>query len=340
MKIVYLGTREQPLLSGGMISILLTVDALCRAGHEARVVAPIPAPSWAPVDVPWFVSSNWRRELRDCDAVVTGWRGVGPALAEGVEVVALLCAGYDKLLWPTLADEIETAYRRPPVRLVVSPHLQGTLREDLGVDSHFIGTALVSDWFRAAAGNRDDHGQPARVLVVGSDPTGPYAPVPFKGIATSLEVAARVKNGGVRFDLVRMTPRPDDLVDSPLVDEAHVAVSPVEAPNVYGSCDIYLSASTEAEGLGKPAVEAALAGNALILPEISSYRGIDELREVALFYPPGDLDAATEHLERLLADRTTRARLQDVGRSLQLEDRFSPGAVAARTARALKSARR
>ena len=348
MRIVYLGNAE-PSLSGGMISVLLTVDALRALGHDASVVATQPAPGWAPVSVPWTVAEGrpppW---LEGADAVVTGMSGVEDALRTGAAVVGHLCAGYEKHLWPWLAEQVEYVYRLPTVKMVVAPHLQRTLRDDVGVDSFFVGTSLDASWFRRrgsrtaggrrTAGARRTRGGPLRVLSVGADPGGRFAPVPFKGIANVIEVVRRLRDRGHDVELVRLAPRADPSMRSELVDERHVAVLPREVPAVYHSCDIYLSASTEAEGLGKPAIEAAMSGLASVLPAIPPYEDIPDLAEAALLYPPGDLDEATRQMERLLADRELRERLQEAGPGLEIDHLFSPAAVAGRVVAALGQA--
>ncbi len=178
-----------------------------------------------------------------------------------------------------------------------------------------------------------------RVLLVGADPSGPYAPVPFKGIAFSLDVCRRLRESGHDLELVRLAPRGDDWIDDPAVDEVHVGLRPEEAAAVYRTCDVFLSGSTAAEGLGKPAIEAALSGLACVLPAIPPYADIDALAAAALMYPPEDAEDATERVATLLGDRDLRARLSAAGAALDLAETFSPAAVAERLVAALGSKR-
>ncbi len=336
MRITYLGTSE-PSLSGGMISVLLTVDALRAAGHDAEVVASRPAPDWSPVDIPWRTVPDPFAEIEDRDVVITGWLAVDRAVAAGPALVGHLCAGYESHLWPQLAERVAAVYALPTLKLVVAPHLARTIAAEQGVEASFIGTSFVGDWF---------HPRPAgmaperpRVLLVGADPSGPYAPVPFKGIAFSLEVCRRLRESGHDLELVRLAPRRDEWIDDPGVDEAHVGLRPEEAAAVYRTCDVYLSGSTAAEGLGKPAVEAALSGLACALPAIPSYAEIDQLGAAALMYAPEDADAAIARMSALLGDRDLRARLGAAGAGLELAETFSPAAVADRLVAAIRSKR-
>jgi glycosyltransferase involved in cell wall biosynthesis len=178
------------------------------------------------------------------------------------------------------------------------------------------------------------------VLTVGPEPHGAFAPVPFKGIATVLEIVARAREAGAAIELVRLVPSADPLLDDERVDELHVGIEPRGVPEIMRSCEVYVSGSTAAEGLGMPAVEAAASGLAGVLPAIPSYSEIPELERAALFYEPAAIEAAAEHLASLAADVELRRRLQEAGPQLGLAERFSPLEVARRIAAALESAAR
>lgn len=337
MRIALLGT-QRPELSGGMIMVVLIGEALRRLGHDAIVIADRPAPDWLPVEVPWETSERPADELGDgFDAVLTGWPGVEPALAAGAPVVAQLCVGYEPHLWPAAAERLEAVYRQPTVKLVIAPHLQRTLERELGIGSTVIGAPVQLDWFGPSAKPARTSGPP-RVLTVGPELEGPLAPVPFKGIASVLEAVSRARNEGSELELVRLVPAPDRLSESAEIDEQHFGVEPRSVPPIYRSCEVYLSGSTPAEGLGMPAVEAAASGVAGVLPAIPSYLGIDGLDRAALFYEPGDAEAAAAQLQRLLEDRDLLERLRRAGPGLGLAERFDPLAVARRVVAALEAA--
>jgi glycosyltransferase involved in cell wall biosynthesis len=333
MRIALLGT-QRPELSGGMITVLLIVDALRRLGHEAEVVADSPPPEWAPVEVPWRTDENPQDLLGDADAVITGWTAVETALGAGVERVGHMCAGFEPHLWPDARERFEAIYRLPTVKLVVAPHLRDSIRAEYGIDAAVIGQPIDLSWFSPRSGGRSPE-SPLRVVTVGPEPSGPLAPVPFKGIRVVLEIVALAREQGVPIELVRVVPRHDELADAEEIDELHVGVPPRDIAAIYRSCDVYLSASTAAEGLGMPAVEAAASGIASVLPAIPSYRGIEGLEGAALVYEPGDLVAAAEMLARLAGDEQLRAGLGRAGAALDLQSQFDPDAVARRIVAAL-----
>lgn len=332
MKIAFLG-MHRPQLSGGILTVLLLVEGLQRLGHQARVLADHEKPDWTPVDVDWRTDGAPLDLLDDDEVVVTGLPGVRAALRSKAPVVGHLCVGYEPHLWPAARERLERVYKLPTVKLVVAPHLQRTLWSELGVDAKLIGQPIALEWFRRP---RRTHGDgPPRVLTVGPEPTGPLAPVPFKGIAKVLEVVARTRATGAELSLVRLVPIEDPLLGAVEVDELHVGLRPRAVPDLMSSCEIYLSGSTDAEGFGMPAAEAATAGLAGVLPAIPSYRDIDGLQHAALFYPPGDVGEAVHALRRLLADRVLRAELAAAGPELNFVDRFDPLRVAQRLAAAL-----
>lgn len=338
MRIAFAG-RGEAKLSGGMIMAVLIGNEMQRQGHEPVYLTERPAADWTGVEFPHRPGSVDRAEdLAGLDAVITGWDCVGPALEAGVPVVAHLCAGYEPDLWPARRAELEAAYRLPTLKLVIAPHLRDRLREDLGLDSVVVGAPVNLEAFHPRSVPPRGEGAPLRVLTVGPEPDGPFAPVPFKGIAQVLEIVERARDAGADLELVRLTPKEDRFVGSEVVDELHVGVPPASVPEIYRSCDVYLGASTRAEGLGMPALEAACSGLALILPEIPSFAEIDELRRGARLYPAGATDAAADRLVRLAGEQRRAAGAATPFDREQLIARFAPAAVAKRTLAAIQSA--
>lgn len=329
-----------PRLSGGTISFLAIGDALLQLGHEVEMISRHEPPKWASFEVPWQRAEDTRSALDpSVDAVLTGCTGIESALESGVGTVGHLCFGYEPHLWPSEKEWVAHLYHLPAQKLVIAEHLQRTLEREEGIESVVIGTPIPLGHFAAErSGAREEAGRRKRVLTVGPEPRTPLAPVPFKGIAHVLEIVARARRAGAELDLVRLTPYGDELSSSEEIDELHTGVEPTLTPQIYRSCDVYLSASTPAEGLGMPAVEAACSGLAGVLPTIPSYLGIDGLDQAALFYPAGDLDAAADQLRRLLADPELLSRLGEAGPTLRFERQFDPLAVAGRIVSAIEKA--
>jgi glycosyltransferase involved in cell wall biosynthesis len=68
-----------------------------------------------------------------------------------------------------------------------------------------------------------------------------------------------------------------------------------------------------AEGFGLPAVEAAASGTAVVCSDLPAHR--ETLGDGALFFPPRDIAALTEYLQRIVADPEFRADVARRGRA-------------------------
>ena len=342
VRILFAGSGPVPL-SGGSIMSLLIARELIELGHEVEMLGQSTPGAWAPVEVPIRPGSlDDPDAARGADAVITGSFGAEAALAAGAPVVCQLLTGYEPDLWPARRDHFERIFRLPTLKLAIAAHIRDSLRRDFGIDSVLIGAPIDLAPFAASAGTPSvpDSGARIRALTVGPEPRGAHAPVPFKGIAQVLEIVTAVRERGHELELVRLTPREDELAASSVVDELHVGIPPARVPAIYRSCDVYVGASTAAEGLGMPAVEAACAGLALLLPAIPSYLGIEGLERCARFYEPGDVAAAVAGLSELLDDPALRERLATAGPVAGFERQFSPRRVAERAAGAIDAARR
>jgi glycogen synthase len=86
------------------------------------------------------------------------------------------------------------------------------------------------------------------------------------------------------------------------------------------------AATSRYEPFGLAPLEAALAGCALVMADIPTFREL--WKDAALFYPPGDADTLAEILRTLLADADRRAALAAAARRRALE-RFAPDRMAA-----------
>jgi glycogen synthase len=112
--------------------------------------------------------------------------------------------------------------------------------------------------------------------------------------------------------------------DSPGLHWAGV-LSAAELAALLGGAAVY-AATSRYEPFGLAPLEAALAGCALVMSDIPTFRELWE--GAALFYPPGDPHSLAEILRRLLADPGRRGALAEAARSRAL-DRFSPERMAA-----------
>lgn len=327
-------------LAGGTLMAIELMRGMRALGHEAVALTDEPPEHWWPAELPLEVGDFETVDVAGYDAVVTGCYGVEPALAAGAGTVVHFVAGYDPDLWPLLRDRWHEIYRRPTLKAVIAPHIKRSIERDFDVEAVVVGSPIDLSRFRAAGAAGDRRPGPPRVLTVGPEPDGPYAPVPFKGIRNVLAIVAEARAAGAELELVRLTPYADSLAESEEIDELHVGTEPDRVPAIYRSCDLYLGASTPAEGLGMPPFEAACSGVPSIVPAIPSFTETPGLERCARFYPPGDNRAAARELLELLGDGEERARLGAEGPRAGFEDHFDREAVAGRLARAIEGLRR
>jgi glycosyltransferase involved in cell wall biosynthesis len=97
-----------------------------------------------------------------------------------------------------------------------------------------------------------------------------------------------------------------------LTEAVHLAgyVSPEDLPIVYNLADVFIYPSLY-EGFGLPPLEALACGTPVITTAISSMP--EHIGQAGLLIPPGDEDALTQAIIRLLNDRELKSRLAILG---------------------------
>jgi glycosyltransferase involved in cell wall biosynthesis len=191
--------------------------------------------------------------------------------------------------------------------VTVGPHLKALIESRFGQPCIDIGNGI--DLTRFTPGPIRPHGGRWRVLVV-----GPWE-WPVKGIPYALEGLRRLR--GRRQDLwvvrASQTPQPEPEQAMGVIDEYHQGVAPYAMPDLYRSCDLLMSASTEAEGFGLAAIEAMACGVPCVLTTIPSYLSFGQAHDYALFVPPRDPIAIAQAVDRILSDFSLWQRLRKAG---------------------------
>ncbi|GGB70044.1 galactosyltransferase [Knoellia flava TL1] len=128
-----------------------------------------------------------------------------------------------------------------------------------------------------------------------------------KGLAEFAATAAALGN---RAHFVWVGP--GDVTDANTVvphrDSVTFVGERTDMPAIYSALDVFVLASHR-EGFSRASMEAAACGVAMVLTDIRGCREIGTSEEHLLLSPPGDVDAMTYAVQRLLDDAPLRERL-------------------------------
>ncbi|HET6472288.1 MAG TPA: glycosyltransferase family 4 protein [Pseudomonadales bacterium] len=97
------------------------------------------------------------------------------------------------------------------------------------------------------------------------------------------------------------------------------AVPPSDLPRWYATADIFVSPATGNESFGIVLVEAMAAGRPVVCSDIPGYRTVVTPDVNAVVHAPGDVEALTDALSRLVDDDDRRTTLAINGRKRALE---------------------
>lgn len=330
MRIVYLleGTETW----GGVKVVLEHANWLVRLGHTVVVLSKGPPPTWFPLRAAFRQVSAFSADvIPPADYVIgTYWTTVRPAVEAQRGVPVHFCQGYEGHFYPEgeeVVKQIEATYRLPALKVTIGRHLKELITSRFDQPCHDVGNGI--DLAHFFPGERRESRTQHRVLVV-----GPWE-WPVKGIVYALEGLRQLQKRRGDLWVVRACQLPQSAAERALevVNDYQCNVDPFEMPTLYRASDLYVSASTEAEGFGLSALEAMACGVPCALTAIPSYLSFGTERNYALFVPPRDPDAVSEAVDRVLSDPTLWGDLRTAG--LQVAAQYPVEAVAKRLERVL-----
>jgi len=318
-------------LHGGIRIPLELAEWLADSGWITRVVGPGPRPDWHDVAVPWFSCNLDGSETvpRADVTIATFHTTVGPAIESGSPHVFHLCQGYEGLFseYVDIKDTIDTAYRAPIPKLIVSHHLEAILAEHYPeIRCHFIGEAVDPRIF-FPLGFRET-ATPLRVGLVGTFSAR------VKGIREALEGLRIARGRGLALEVHRVSAEEmqDEEAALGMSDVFHHRLPTVKMPGFYAGVDVILFPSTAEEGFGLPVIEAMSCGIPVAHSDIPPLEIIPE--GATLRFPSGDAGAIADAV-RHLADPGTRSLLRRGG--LAAADAFRPHSLITRFEEALRN---
>ncbi|WP_337287501.1 glycosyltransferase family 4 protein [Candidatus Methylomirabilis sp.] len=324
MRLIYLleGTESW----GGVKAVLEHANGLTRRGHRVQVLSKGQAPTWFPLEADFRQVPDFAAEqIPIADYIIgTYWTTVPPAVACGRGIPVHFCQGYEADYFPDVAlcERVEAAYRLPTLKVTIRPHLKALIETRYGQACYDIGYGIDLNRFNP------EPPPPLqgryRILVV-----GPWE-WPFKGIPDALQGLKQLKTQRRDLWVVRASQLPQSEAEAALdvVDEYHQDVNPYAMPALYRRCHLFISASTEAEGFGLPAMEAMACGLPCVLTRIPSYLSFDDGEAYASFVPLRDPLAISAAVDGLLNDLLQRAWQRTAG--LKVAARYPMEAVVER----------
>ncbi len=317
-------------LHGGIRLALEMAEWLADSGWMTRVVGPGTRPTWHQTAVPWL-----RCDLESGDPVphaditiATFHTTVAPAIASGSTHVFHLCQGYEGLFseYTQIMDIIDTAYREPIPKLVVSHYLEDVLAEHYpGTGCHYIGEAVDPRIFYPL-GFRED-ARPLKIGLVGTFSAR------VKGIRDGLKALCMVRDDGLEIEVHRASAEPmqDEEAALGVTDHFHHHLPTARMPEFYAGIDLLLFPSTAEEGFGLPVLEAMTCGVPVAHSDIPSLR---DLPDGATARFPSDNPEAIADVVTELAEGAARIRLRSAGLTAAYE--FRPQKLVSRFEEALR----
>ena len=279
-------------------------------GVDAEVVSPEPTPYWYPQ------TAAFHRQLAELTP-----HAIGPAdiavgtiyftvpIAERVPnaVAVHLVQSWERAYepirdqWPMI-DEI---YRRPNVKIAVSPHLVELVQSTYHQPCDWIPQPLDTSLFSPIEGaGKPRHSM--RILVSG------LWDLEVKGAQRAMRALR-----GLDIELVRLTQGVTDEERAFWPEaESHESIAPAKVPEVLRSVDMYVTLSSDVEGFGLPMLEAMSCGIPVIASDIGAHRAMDPLGVASLRVPVDDPAALRAAVRRLSDDADLRAQLGREGRRI------------------------
>jgi glycosyltransferase involved in cell wall biosynthesis len=301
VKVVYV--LEGTALYGGVKVVYQHAQILRSLGLDVEVVSKDPAPHWFPEVASFHRQIKDFSEIGPADIAVAAIYYMVPVVEKVPGAIPVhLCqcweAAYEPLRneWPS----IEEIYRRPTLKLAVSPHLAELIEKRYGQPCTWIPQPLDTALFSPAP-----HNGPFRVLISGR------WDLDVKGV----ERAMRALRGVEGIELVRLTQTvfDDERAFWPEA-EYHEAIEPWKVPDLLRSVDVYVGMSTEVEGFGLPTLEAMACGRAAVVSDISAHRAMDP-HQLATLRVVTD-DELRDAVIRLRDDAALRSKLGAEGRRI------------------------
>ncbi|MHB8945534.1 MAG: glycosyltransferase [Bacillota bacterium] len=307
-----------PALCGGQLVFYEWVNRMAARGHQVSVLSHGGRPSWKQVAAPFLtlpLSESLAESTPAGDASFgIYWDQVADLVNASERSVPFFLFQGDPYIFertnPQLSDQlsrnvsdaIDHFYGRPVHLLVVSNLLRDLLKVNYDRESEVIENAVEpAHFFPRPKTSRP--GRP-RVVIMGPGDT------PFKGIDDIKAALRMVKERGLDFDVVHVSPNSSR---DPAFEGLFVESPPrEEIGRIMAEADLFISGS-HYESFAMPPLEAMASGTAVVTAANDGVRQYAVDGQNCLMGPVGDVGAMAEAIQRALTDEGLRHRLATAG---------------------------
>lgn len=235
-------------------------------------------------------------ELVDLEQRISG-QIVPPRFKDRKGVLGKLKLFIKKLEWRRKLRSFDKIYKLPTSLIAITAPMCRELEKRYKRPVRLCRNGVDLENLRPREGWKPERfgaDRPIRILCIGP------ASVTYKGIPTTMEAVALLRERGIPLELTRLSPFnvPEDKEGSqPFA--LRVGLPREEFCRELGRNDVYVSNSTEREGFGLPAIESMGSGLVCILSSITAYKSFVEGDSHCIFVPEGDAKATADAIERV-----------------------------------------
>jgi phosphatidylinositol alpha-mannosyltransferase len=206
--------------------------------------------------------------------------------------------------WPyaVAAPLLRRVAKRIDETTAVSPEARRLVRRYVPVDPEIVPNGVDVEAYEKAEADEETLRLGKVVLVVSR-------PDPRKAFDVVCRAFARVARDEPDAHLIITAPR-ERLPEASLSDRIHCIGHPIDDDRKFAlhrAADVVCCASTSGESFGMVVLEGLAGGSAVLASDIAGFRYAGG--DAATYVTPGDVDAWTDALRRMLADDGERERL-------------------------------
>jgi glycosyltransferase involved in cell wall biosynthesis len=315
MKITYLLAASYA--RGGIKICIEHCNRLAELGHEVLILGREAAPDWIGLCVPWIrAEGRLGAVLPESDIVVFSFYEQAYFIREAIlfsGAVPVYFAQGDEVLFGdpgATGGEKERAsilaarasVRLPYPLLTVSKAAAARIEALGGREPIVIPNGIDRSVFKPIArANRVP-----LILSIGSILSR------FKGVTEIIGALMKLHREGLEFEFVRACQEPEKEVELPFKVEFHLNPPLENLARLYATADVLVGASSN-ESFYLPPLEAMSCGTAVVCSDLPAVREYAEPNRDFLPFPPGDVQALTRQLRRVLRHQGLRKRLAESG---------------------------